>query len=271
MLIFMPESPLVPFDAGRPTTARLHDYALGGKDNYALDRAMAVELEKIFPLAPVLARESREFQARAVDYVARRGVTQFIDVGSGMPAKPSTHEVAGLVSPAARVAYVDNDPVVISHTAALLARPGEAVAVPGDARCPADILASQELTALIDVTRPFCLILAMILNFIEPAQCARVMAVFRDSMPAGSYLILSVGFNDDAPDVAQDWIAAYRAAAQVHQHSRAQLEGYFGDLEIVEPGLVEARNWQPTHPSADTGPRPADALACVGRKGGSTS
>src|SRR5690242_5627223 len=110
----MDEGPLVPFDAGKPSVARLHDYALGGKDNFTVDREMAVELEEIFPLAAVLAREIREFLARAVGHVARHGVTQFVDVGSGMPASPGVHEVAGLVSPDARVAYVDNDPVVIS-------------------------------------------------------------------------------------------------------------------------------------------------------------
>jgi hypothetical protein len=263
----MADSPLVPFDAARPSTARLHDYALGGKDNFRVDRDKATELEKIFPLAPVLAREGREFQARAVSYVARRGVTQFIDVGSGMPASPSTYEVASLAGPAARVAYVDNDPVVISHTTALLADPGRVTAVAGDARCPRDIMASPALTALIDTTSPFGLILAMILNFIEPGEAATIVAAFRDRMPAGSYLIVSIGINNDAPDVAQDWIAAYRAAARVHEHSRAQIEGYFTGLEMVEPGLTEARNWRPAQPPADQAARPADALAGVGRKG----
>jgi hypothetical protein len=129
---------------------------------------MAAALEEIFPLAPVLARENREFVARAVGYAARHGVAQFIDVGSGMPASPGVHEIAGLASPDARVAYVDNDPVVISHTAALLTSPGRVAAVPGDARCPRDILASPGLTALIDAGKPFCVILATILDFFEP-------------------------------------------------------------------------------------------------------
>ena len=128
--------------------------------------------------------------------------------------------------------------------------------MPGDARCPADILASPDLTGVIDTASPFCLILAMILNFIEPAQCAAFMTVFGDCLPAGSYLVVSLGFNDVDPDVAQDWIAAYRAAAQVHEHSQAQVEGYFAGLEIVEPGLVEARNWRPAHPPSSGIPGP---------------
>ena len=126
----------MPFNAGKPSVARLHDYALGGKGNFAADRETAAELEEIFPLAPVLARENREFLARATGYVAGHGVAQFIDVGSGMPATPAVHEIAGLASPDARVAYVDNDPVVISQTATLLTTPDRVAAVPGDARRP---------------------------------------------------------------------------------------------------------------------------------------
>ena len=264
-LILMVDGPLTPFDAGKPNVARIHDHALGGKDNFAADRELTVQLNKIFALGAVLARESREFQDRAVDYVARQGVVQFIDVGSGMPASPGVHEVAGLVSPDARVAYVDNDPMVISHTAALLARPGRVAAVPGDLCRPEDILASPELTAVIDTGRPFCVILAMVLNFIEPAQATRTIAAFRDAIPAGSFLALSLGVNDDDPDMAQEWIKAF-SAALVHVHSREQIAGYFAGLEILPPGLTEARNWRPAQPQTDAEPRPADALACVGRK-----
>jgi hypothetical protein len=271
---FMADSPQMPHDAGKPTVARLHDYALGGKDNYVADREMAAALEKIFPLATALALESREFQARAVEYVARHGVVQFIDVGSGMPASPATHEVASQATPDARVAYVDNDPVVNTHAAALLARPGQVVAVPGDLRGPGDILASPALTALIDLGKPFCVILAMILNFVAPEEAARITATFRDAMPAGSFLVLSLGVNNDTPDMAQDFIKAY-SVAKVHLHSREQVAGYFTGLELAEPGLTEARHWRApdpadqagqAEPSDDDAPRPADALAGVGRK-----
>jgi S-adenosyl methyltransferase len=260
---FMGNGPLVPFDAAKPSVARLHDYALGGKDNFAADREMAAELEGIFPLAGVLARENREFLARAVGYVARHGAAQFIDVGSGMPASPGIHEIAALASPDARVAYVDNDPLVISHAAALLTSPGRVAAVPGDARRPQDILASPGLTALIDTSRPFCVILATILDFFEPAQAAGIVAAFRDAMPAGSFLIVSIGINND-PGLAQEWIKAY-AAARVHLHSREQIAGYFAGLELVDPGLTEVRYWRPPRPQAADDPRPADLMAGVGR------
>src|ERR1700757_2742247 len=112
MLISMEDDPLVPFDAGKPSTPRLHDYVLGGKDNFAVDRQIAAELTEVFPQIAMLAREVREFVARAVGYVAGQGVTHFMDVGWAMPASPATHEAASLASPGARVAYVDNDPVV---------------------------------------------------------------------------------------------------------------------------------------------------------------
>jgi hypothetical protein len=261
----MGNGPLVPFDAGRPNLARGYNYALGGKDNFAVDREQHAEVMEVFPLAAVLVRENREFLARAVGYVARQGITQFIDVGSGLPASPGIDEIAGLACADARVACVDNDPVVISHTAAILARPGQVAAVAGDVRCPGEILASPELASVIDVGRPFCVILAMILDHVEPAQAARIVAAFRHAMPTGSFLILSIGMNNNAPGVAEDVIKVYRAA-QIHVHSRDQVAGYLAGLEIVEPGLTEARHWRPAQaPTADDF-RPADILAGVGRK-----
>jgi hypothetical protein len=256
--------PLEPFNVDKPSVARAYDYSLGGKDNFAADRAQVAELTKVFPLAAVLSRENRQFLARAVGYVARHGVAQFIDVGAGLPASPAVHEIAGAACPDARVAYVDNDPVVISHAEALLARPGRIAVVPGDVRCPEDILASPALTAVIDLNEPFCLILAVVLDFVESTQATRVMAVLRDAMPPGSFLIMSIGTNNDTPDVARDVIKAYRAA-QVHVHTREQVAGYFAGLEIMEPGFVEVRRWRPGHPLPDDDPRSADLLAGVGR------
>jgi hypothetical protein len=254
----------VPFDAGKPTVARGYNYALGGKDNFAADRELHAQMMEIFPLGDVLVRENREFLARAVEYVARQGVTQFIEVGSGMPASPATHEIASLVSPQARMAYVDNDPMVISHLNALQASPGQVAVVPGDVRCPGDILASPELTALIDPDQPIGLILTIILDYVEPAQAAKVMAELRDAMPDDSFVILSIGTNNNTPDLARNVIEAY-SAAQVHLHTREQVAGYLAGLELVDPGLTEARFWR-VPPPADDDPRPADLLAGVGRK-----
>ena len=258
-------SPLVPFDAARPNVARGYDYVLGGKDNFAADRELYEEVLRIYPLAGALVRENREFQARAVDYVARQGVLQFIKVGSGLPSTLNTHEAAGRVSPAARVAYVDNDPVVISHITALLARPASIAAVPGDMRCPAAILSRPDLAELIDTSKPFCVILTMILDLVEPGQAARIVGEFRQAMPHGSFFVASVSVNNDC-GLAERMLKAYTAAT-VHLHSRQQIAGYFTGLEMAEPGLTEARRWRAPHVPGPDEDRPADVLAGVARKG----
>jgi hypothetical protein len=258
--------PLVPFDATKPSIARAYDYALGGKDNFAADRELVARMLEVFPLSVVLTRENRQFLARAVDYVSRQDVLQFIDVGSGLPTSPCTHEVAGRVSPDARVAYVDNDPLVISHASMPAIRShGRIAVVPGDARRPDEILASTRLTAMIDLGAPLCVILGMILDFVEPVTAAYITATFRRAMPPGSFLIISIGINNNTPDVAGQVIETYTAGT-VHVHSREQITGYFADLEIIEPGLTEARNWRPPPGQLAADSRTADVLAGVGRK-----
>jgi hypothetical protein len=133
-------------------------------------------------------------------------------------------------------------------------------------RCPGEILASPGLTAVIDTGKPFCVILAIVLDYVEPGQAAQIVAAFREAMPAGSFLILSIGMNNDTPELAEDVIRAYRAAAQVYLHSREQVAGYFAGLELVNPGLTEARHWRQPLPMADETPRPADLMVGVGRK-----
>lgn len=261
----MSSEPLVPFDPSKPNMARAYDYALGGKDNFAADRDLSEHIQEIFPWAQALVRENRGFLARAVEYVARQGVRQFIDVGSGLPTSPNTHEVAGRVSPEARVAYADNDPVVIAHARALLACEGSVAAVPGDVRDPDAIMNNPGLKALIDLDQPACVILGMILDFIEPPQAADVVAAFGRALPPGSFLIISMGINNDTPDVADQVIAEYTAAT-VHVHSREQIVGYFAGFELAEPGLTEARYWRAEPDQVDSGSRPADLIAGVGRK-----
>jgi hypothetical protein len=260
------KDPLLPFDAAKPSIARAYDYALGGKDNFAADRELVSRMLEVFPLSVVLTRENRQFLARAVDYVSRQGVHQFIDVGSGLPTSPSTHEVAGRISPDARVVYVDNDPVVITHIAALPAsRHAWVTVVPGDVHRPEAILASPGLTALIDLGQPFCVILGIVLDFTEPAAAADITAAFRRAMPPGSFLIISIGINNDTPEVAKQVIETY-SAGMVHVHSREQIAGYFAGLDIVAPGLTEARHWRPPPEQAAADSRPADVLAGVGYK-----
>jgi O-methyltransferase involved in polyketide biosynthesis len=261
----MSDKPLVSFDTSKPNIARAYDFMLGGKDNFAADRELAAKLLEIYPLAGALARENRGFLARAVDLVSRHGVNQFIDVGSGLPTSPNTHEVASAVSEGARVVYVDNDPVVISHARALLAEEGNVAAVPGDARRPEEILASPALAAMIDLNKPACVILTMILHFLESSQAQHIVSTFVRALAPGSFLIISVGVSNHAPDLSDRVTTAYTAGA-LHEHDRQQIAGLFTGLEILEPGLTEVRNWPSTQPDTVTPERPADVLAGVGRK-----
>jgi SAM-dependent methyltransferase len=252
-----------PHDRAGPSIARVFDYWLGGKDNFLRDRELSEKLTEVFPLAPVLARESRAFLDRAVGYIAAQGVGQFIDAGAGLPTSPAVHEIARNRNPGARVLYVDNDPTVITHARALLAGEGVAVVV-GDVGDPEAILAAPELTGLIDLSEPCCVILAMVLHFFAPAEAARITRAFITALAPGSYLILSVGTGYD-PDMRSRFMSTYTAGT-VHHHSPEQIAGYFGDLDLVDPGLTDARYWR-DQPGQDTaGERSAIVLAGVGAK-----
>jgi O-methyltransferase involved in polyketide biosynthesis len=253
--------PLKSFDPSKPNIARAYDYMLGGKDNFAADRELAARMLEVFPLAASLVRESRAFLTRAVDYVASQGISQFIDVGSGMPTSPNTHETAG---PDARVVYVDNDPVVISHASALLARKGSVAAVAGDIRQPDAVLASTALRSVIDLDEPVCVIMAMILHFLEPDEAGRVVDRFVRALAPGSFLIVSIGTRNDEA-LADQVISTYNAG-NLHVHERSQIAGYFTGLELVEPGLTEVRNWLTVGPDTEAPGRPIELLAGIGHK-----
>ena len=250
------------FDPSVPNIARVYDYWLGGKDNFAADREMAAQILRAYPLAATLAQENRGFLARAVDFVAAQGVGQFIDVGAGLPTHPCTHEVARQQVPDARVVYVDNDPVVISHIAALVRSAGVGP-VTGDMHDPEAILGAPEFGELIDLDKPACVIMGMVLHFATPEEATRIVSGFVRHLVAGSYLILSVGTNTDA-ELADRVIRTYRAG-NLHEHSKAQIASYLDGFDIAEPGLCDARAWRTQWHTSDE-VRPAYLLAGVGRK-----
>ncbi|HEY3906975.1 MAG TPA: SAM-dependent methyltransferase [Streptosporangiaceae bacterium] len=261
----MSSEPLAPFDRGKPNIARAYDFFLGGKDNFAADRELAAKILAVYPLTEVLVRENRAFLARAVDFVSRQGITQFIDIGSGLPTTPNTHEVAGKVNPDARVTYVDNDPVVLSHARALLAAAGRVDAVAGDLRDPDAVLASVRQAGMIDLDQPVCVILGMILHFFDQAEADNVTAELVRTIVPGSFMIMSTGVNNDTPELADRFGSTYNAAT-VHSFDRKIVAGHFAGLELVEPGLTEVRNWRPEFSLDETEIRPGDILGGVGRK-----
>jgi O-methyltransferase involved in polyketide biosynthesis len=186
------------FDPSTPNMARVYDYWLGGKDHYAADRAEGDRLLEIYPQLADLVQENRAFIIRAVTMAADLGISQFIDLGAGLPASPAVHQAARKVMPEARVAYVDTDPVVLSHARALLATSDGVTAAEADLRDPAAVLGHPHLRAVIDPARPVCIILGAVLHFMGADAACAVTAGYVSLMAPGSYLIISCA-SLDAP------------------------------------------------------------------------
>jgi hypothetical protein len=257
------EEPVVPSDPAKPNVARVYDCLLGGSTNFAADRDEAARLLAAEPRIRDLARENRAFLTRAVTCVARHGVSQFIDIGAGLPTRPNTHETAQSVNPGARVAYVDNDPVAVSHARFLLARDPGVVAVPADLRAPETILSAPALNGLINLADPVGVLLVAVLHFLAPAAAARVTASVMAAMAPGSYLVLSVG--QAGPGAVSTVHRAY-TAARLHHHTRADVEGCFRGLDLLPPGVTDVASWGQPAIAGQHGGRQATVLAGVARK-----
>ena len=248
-------------DTSVPNMARIYNYWLGGKDHFAADRAEAARLVALYPPLPALARENRAFLIAAAGWAARQGIGQFIDLGAGLPASPSVHQAARAVLPAARVAYVDIDPVVLTHAVALLATGDGVSAVDADLRDPAAVLGNRDLRAVIDPGRPVCVILGAVVHFLDPAAARAVTAGYASLLAPGSCLVISCArFEDEelAKQLAQEY-----TAATWYNHSPADIAGFFDGLELAGPGITEARTWPKRPPEADD--RNGHVLAGVGR------
>jgi hypothetical protein len=257
-----PIRPFVP--ATEPSIPRVYDYLLGGKDNFAADREQAVKLLKVFPRAAELTRESRQFQRRAVAYVAKAGIRQFIDLGCGLPTAPNTHETARDFQPDATVVYVDNDEQVLSHAQNHLARAAGVLSVAGDLQYPGEILYDWHIRKALDFCQPMCLVLTMTLHFYDAGTSRRIAAQFTGGIPDGSYVILSVGQLEG--EAGEQFTAEYRAG-RLHHHGQDEVASFLDGLEPVGPGITEARRWRAPAVSLDGGWR-GHIWAGVGRKAG---
>jgi SAM-dependent methyltransferase len=252
------------FDAQTPAIARVYDYLLGGKDNFAADREVAEKLLAVAPLTIEVTRENRQFLARAVTWAAQQGVSQFVDLGCGMPTVPNTHGTAEQIIPSARVAYVDNDPVVLAHLRALAAHANPNVTVvDGDVRQPGLIL--DAVAAGVDLSAPVCLLMGFLLHFYAPDDARDLVARYAAVLAPGSYVVLSAGRGDS--DAADNGFGAYSSGGiQVHNHSVADFTGFFGDLELVPPGVVDSREWHPgSGEPVPLPPRDGQVIAGVAR------
>ena len=252
-----------PFDPTRPNIARVWDYWLGGKDNFAADRELAEKMLAVHPPTARMARENRQFLGRAVGHAAARGIQQFIDVGAGLPTALNTHDIAQSVDPQARVAYVDNDPIVISHARSLLAKSPGVIAVPGDMRDPGRILADPGLIELIDLAGPACMILSAILHFADAGQARDVAATYARAVVPGSYLIISCGSGTRSE--GENFASEY-TAARIHIHSAQEILSFFDGLELVPPGVVAVPRWYGGEPDLDRKTPTATFIGGVARK-----
>lgn len=228
--------------------ARMYDYALGGKDNFAADREA---VEKLFGMSPenrFVPLANRRFLGRAVKYVARQNVTQFVDLGAGLPSQGNVHEVAKQVRSDARVVYVDHDPVVAIHARVLLASDDPTVAVvQEDVRQPEKILAHPEVKRLIDFDEPVCVLFVSVLHGITEAEDpAGIVREFAERMAPGSYLILSHLTREGHPaDLVRKKEEVFaRSATPFSYRSRDEILRYFDGFELVEPGLTTVTEWR---------------------------
>lgn len=241
----MDEEPVVPgLDTSRPNIARVYDYWLGGKENFAADRELAEKMLSLYPGVAAMYRDNRKFVTRAVTWAAGQGIGRFLDLGAGLPTHPAVHETARQVMPDAQVAYVDNDPLVVVHAGALLAKgaAGDVSAVRADLADPGAVLSQPEVAAVTGGGEPVCVILAAVLHFYDTRAARQIAAGYVSWMPPGSVLVISCGHSDDA--ALSDRVQEQYTAATWHNHSREDMESFFAGLEVVPPGLALAHAWR---------------------------
>ena len=252
------------FDPATPNMARVYDYWLGGKDHFPADRAEAERLLGIYPPLRELVGENRAFVIHAVSWAARQGIGQFIDLGVGLPACPAVHQAARTVMATARVAYVDLDPVVLSHARALLATSDGVTAVAADLRDPGAVLADPELRAVIDPARPVCVILGAVLHFFDADTAREVTAEYARLIAPDSCLIISCAAYDD--ETVAKRLAAEYTAGQFVNHTKEEVVSFFAGLELVGPGVTEAQTWRAWMPQPVMRHRDGHVLAGVAQR-----
>ena len=258
-------------DVDRPSAARVYDYFLGGAHNFAVDRQLADAIAAMTPNIADTMRANRAFLRRAVQYLVGRGITQFLDIGSGIPTVGNVHEVAQNADPAARVVYVDIDPIAVTHSRAMLADDHRTAVVHADARDVDAILGSPDTTRLLDLDQPVAVLLLGVLHFVpDTDRPAAITAALRDAIAPGSHIALvNVTHEDQPPEVIEAQKLAGRTGTPIYLRSRAELLDQFAGLPLVEPGLVHLPSWRPDSPlDVDEHPERFGALAGIGYKAG---
>jgi hypothetical protein len=231
-------------------SARVYDWWLGGKDNFAVDRELGQKIVDMVPMTPQSARANRAFLHRAAGLVAAAGVHQFLDLGAGLPTVDNTHAVVQRIDPSNRVVYVDYDPLVIVHARALLERNGATTVVQADIRDPEAILTHPEVTAVIDFTRPVCVLSVAVLHFLDEEQKPyAIVERLREAMAPGSYLVLSHITGDGTSEAAKVIaIMRQRMADPPTLRNHAEVLRFFDGFNLIDPGVVPVHLWRPEGP-----------------------
>jgi trans-aconitate methyltransferase len=234
------------FDPDVASPARMYDYYLGGKDNFAADREVADRMIAEHPVVPAGAQANRRFLVRSVEALAEAGVRQFIDIGAGIPTSPNTHEVAQRIRPGARVVYVDNDPVVLTHTRALRAAPG-VLAIEGDIRDPGAVLDDPRLNEHIDFSQPVGVLLLAVLHFVRHQEHPELLVDrLVERLAPGSHLVVSTGSSEGhSPEAVARFEATYqKSSSPLVLHSRADVARWLRDFELLDPGITSIFKWR---------------------------
>lgn len=242
------------FDTSVPNVARIYDYWLGGTENFQSDKTTADHLLRVVPEAKNAARDNRAFLARAVRFLAQQGISQFLDIGAGMPGTVNVHDIALDIHPDARIAYVDYDPIVVSHGRAMLTKSRQAIVVRADLTQPEKVLGNALVRGHFDFGKPIAVLLLAVLHFVsDDANPARILATLRDALAPGSYLVISHVTHDGSPDsqVSRTVDAFAKTSASLWPRSTKEILRLFDGFDLVEPGLVPEHEW---HPGPD-GPR----------------
>lgn len=264
-------------DISVPSVSRIYDYYLGGSHNFEVDRQAARRAMEFMPGLPKIMQANRAFMRRAVRYAVAEGVTQFLDIGSGIPTFGNVHEIAQAASPDARVVYVDHDPVAVAHSQAVLAGTERTGVVAADLRKPQDILAAAEAGGVLDLSRPVALMLVAVLHFLEDAdEPYAAVARLRDALAPGSLLILTHASYEGIPlseEVASGTVGVYRDIRNpLVMRDAEQIRRFFDGFGLIEPGIVSMPDWRPDttggpeNATADEDPYAFSGFAGVGRK-----
>ncbi|MFI5714255.1 SAM-dependent methyltransferase [Nocardia sp. NPDC051750] len=253
----------------KPHSARIYDYLLGGKDNYPADQEAAAKVEQAVPNARRVARANREFMHRAARFAALEGIGQFLDIGTGIPTEPNLHQVVQEVNPAARVVYVDNDPLVLAHARALMTgtAEGRTSYISADLTDPDSILSAPALTETLDPDIPTALSLIAIAHFVAGDAIYDAVGALLASLAPGSYLSMTHLTAEIDPEGVAGTVATYtQSGIEMQPRSRTEVERFFTGLELVEPGIVPLHRWRPRMEQPAAHDHTLPLYAAVGRK-----